>query len=297
MADGRLIARRPRRILGGVVNGKLYVFGGFQNGPNSSIIALTRSYVYDPTTNTWTRIADEPEAMTHAGVVVDGTTFWFIAPYVGDSPGPGSTDVWKYDTLTNTWSAGPSLPVARGGNRRLIGRQIHFVGGTDITRMINESDHFMLDLDNQDAGWQTLAPMPNARNNMSGAASTARCTSSPANTPGSTRSALSEVDCYDPATDPGQSRVDAGRDLAHEFLDLRDGWKNRRPRRRDDYNTPQTTIYAYDPILDTCSLIGTLPANRSTSVAGVLSDGTIITTTGNNPNPMADTWIGTLPTT
>ena len=77
--------------LGGVIDGKLYVFGGFQNGPNNSIIALMRSDVYDPTTNTWTRIADEPEAMTHAGVVADGTTFWFIAPYVGDSPGPGST--------------------------------------------------------------------------------------------------------------------------------------------------------------------------------------------------------------
>ena len=37
-----------------------------------------------------------------------------------------------------------------------------------------------------------------------------------------------------------------------------------------------------------------LPANRSTSVAGVIGPNQIITTTGNTPNPSATTWIGML---
>src|SRR5687768_16300694 len=49
-----------------VVKTRLYVFGGFSGylGP------VKRSDVYDPATNTWTRIADMPTRLTHAGVAV-----------------------------------------------------------------------------------------------------------------------------------------------------------------------------------------------------------------------------------
>ena len=165
--------------------------------------------------------------------------------------------------------------------------------------MINESDHFVLDLDNPDAGWQTLAPMPNARNNMSGVSIDGKMyIISGQYTWGPTQVALSEVDCYDPLTDTWTQVASMPVAISHTNSStfVMDG-KIVVLGGETMYNTPQSTIYAYDPILDTWSLIGTLPANRSTSVAGVLADGTIISATGNNPNPTADTWIGTLPTT
>ena len=169
--------------------------------------------------------------------------------------------------------------------------------------MINESDHFMLDLDNQSAGWQTLAPMPNARNNMTGASINGKMyIISGQYTWGPTQVALSEVDCYDPATDTWSQVASMPVAISHTNL------IHVQPMDRKDhhvqggetmYNTPQSTVFTpMTTILDTWSLIGTLPAsNCSTSVAGVLADGTIISATGNNPNPTADTWIGTLPTT
>ena len=62
-----------------VVKTKLYVFGGFSNelGP------VTRSDVYDPATNTWTKVTDMPTRLTHAGVAVVGTDVYFAGGYVG----------------------------------------------------------------------------------------------------------------------------------------------------------------------------------------------------------------------
>jgi hypothetical protein len=78
-----------------VVDNKLFVFGGFSGdlGP------VKRSDVYDPARNQWTRIADLPTRITHAGVAVDGRNVYVVGGYVGiGSTGYnqtfGVTDVW-----------------------------------------------------------------------------------------------------------------------------------------------------------------------------------------------------------
>ncbi|HEY8745291.1 MAG TPA: malectin domain-containing carbohydrate-binding protein, partial [Chloroflexota bacterium] len=87
-------------------NGKLYVFGGFDN---ANLQATPQSNVFDPSTNAWTRLADMPEAVTHAAVEVDPQTqtIYLVGGFVGNSPGPSTTHVWKYSVVNNTWSAGP----------------------------------------------------------------------------------------------------------------------------------------------------------------------------------------------
>jgi hypothetical protein len=92
--------------------------------------STTRSDTYDPATNAWTRIADLPEPITHAPVVVDGNIAYLLGGFVGDAPGPSTDHVWKYDTATNTWSEGPPLPERRGaGGGAIVGRTIHYFGG------------------------------------------------------------------------------------------------------------------------------------------------------------------------
>src|SRR2546428_9359222 len=58
---------------GTAVGEKLYLFGGFYNGAVQATPAVN---VYDAATNTWSGRADMPEAVTHAGVAVDGATVW-----------------------------------------------------------------------------------------------------------------------------------------------------------------------------------------------------------------------------
>ena len=69
---------------GMVVDDKLYVFGGYRN---KQIQVTARSDVYDPATDSWARIADMPEPLTHAGQVAHGTTIWLLGGFVGDNPG------------------------------------------------------------------------------------------------------------------------------------------------------------------------------------------------------------------
>jgi N-acetylneuraminic acid mutarotase len=152
----------------GVVNGKIYVFGGFlgSQGP------VVRSDVYDPITNAWRRIADLPTRVTHAGTAADDETdsIYIAGGYVGTGPGFQQTfatdDVWRYDVATNTFSAAPSLPEARGGGAMVrMGRALHYIAGADIGRA-DRTEHWVLSLDHPSTGWEPLAPVPLARNHL-----------------------------------------------------------------------------------------------------------------------------------
>jgi N-acetylneuraminic acid mutarotase len=152
---------------GGVVDGKLYIFGGFI-GPEGPV---ARSDVYDPKANTWTRIADLPTRVTHAGSAVDGSKIYMAGGYVGwgDRLGEqdyGTTAVWIYDTKTNTYSAGPSLPAPRGAGAVVkIDRTLHYMGGCDLNR-VDRTDHWVLNLDAPQDGWKASVPLPAPRNHF-----------------------------------------------------------------------------------------------------------------------------------
>ncbi|MCI0620391.1 MAG: hypothetical protein L0387_01730 [Acidobacteria bacterium] len=145
-----------------VSRGKLYVFGGFVG----NLKVTARSDIYDPSTDTWTRIGDMPIAVTHAGFAVDGDTVWMAGGFLGDHPGKAVRDVWKYDTAGDRWTPGPALPEERAsGGLALLGRELHFIGGLKKDRQTDSSDHWVLSLDG-DPKWTAKAPMPVPRNHM-----------------------------------------------------------------------------------------------------------------------------------
>jgi N-acetylneuraminic acid mutarotase len=53
-------------------------------------------------------------------------------------------------------------------------------------------------------------------------------------------------------------------------------------------------VTVFDPITNTFTEMSPLPEARSTSVAGVLPDGRLISATGNTPSPSVETYIGTI---
>jgi hypothetical protein len=187
---------------GAVVNGKLYVFGGFYN---SSVQATTRSDVYEPATNKWTRIKDMPEPITHAAVIVKGTTIYIIGGFVGDHPAPATNHIWKYDTRTNTYIRGANLPSARGsGAAALIGgRYIHFFGGVNEHRTADQRSHWVLDTTT--GKWVTHNSYPIGASHLPRLSSTARSTRWAANR-GSTKPAATS-----PPSTSTTPRLTAGR--------------------------------------------------------------------------------------
>ena len=157
-----------RAEAGGVAaGGRLYVFGGQYSG----IKQTARSDRFDPATDTWTRLADLPELITHAPIVADGQTLWILGGYVGFEKKDSSPRVWKYDIPTNTYSAGPPLPAPRGaGGAAIVGRQLHYLGGAvrqDSTGapVTDAAEHWVLELDGGTT-WIPSAPLPAPRNHV-----------------------------------------------------------------------------------------------------------------------------------
>jgi N-acetylneuraminic acid mutarotase len=286
---------------GVAVGGRLYVFGGYVN---ASIQGTKRSDVYDPATNKWTRIADMPEQLTHCGQVVDGSSVWLIGGFVGDNPGPATQHVWRYDTLTNTWSAGPALPAARGaGAAAIVGRAIHFFGGLTHAYhswdpvTVDQREHWILQLGNQGAGWKPAAPMINPRNHLAGISFNGKVYAiGGQHLWDEEAGAQSEVDVYDPATDKwtqlaslplARSHISASTFIRNGSIFVVGGSKND--------HIALSDVLIYNPATNTWSASSTpLPAARLTPVAADIFGKVVVATGSPEDNePAATTWIGT----
>jgi N-acetylneuraminic acid mutarotase len=150
-----------------VFDGRIYVFGGFDS-PQLTITA--RCDAYDPAADTWSRLTDMPLPVTHAGIAEADGIIWIVAGFAGRHPGAASNDVWRYDTRSDRWMPGPSLPEARGGGALVrLERSLHYFGGVLRNRTTDSGAHWVLDLDDP-TRWKQAAPLPDARTHLAGIA-------------------------------------------------------------------------------------------------------------------------------
>ena len=157
-----------------VVDGKIYILGGYGAGVRSSKIC----HIFDPVDHSWTRIQDLPSAISHVNPVLDGRKIWFAGGFKDGYKDHVVAEVWNYDIdldgpgLKGRFTAGPLLPGKRGGGGlALVGRQLHFIGGITEDRDTDAFEHWVLDLDEYEQGtgqWRdTGAPIPEPRNQFS----------------------------------------------------------------------------------------------------------------------------------
>ena len=156
-----------------VVNEKIYVFGGY-GADGSNFIPQRDSHVYDPSTNVWTPIAPLPDAITHAQAAVIGSRIYLAGGELGDGSQQQRqllNTVYVYNTATNQWSGTevPALPQLRSsGGFVALGNELHYIAGTrpGSPEDVDVTDHFVFNVTNPGAGWQTRAPLPDARNHF-----------------------------------------------------------------------------------------------------------------------------------
>ena len=147
-----------------VIDGKLYLFGGFTDDLGAS----TRVDVHDPAADAWARKKDTPVGLTHLNPAADGRTVWFAGGFKGKHPGPVTAEVWKYDPAADARAPGPALPGRRaGGGLAAVGRP-HYFGGYKADRDTNAGDHWSLALDGG-ADWEREADLPDPRGHVSAA--------------------------------------------------------------------------------------------------------------------------------
>jgi N-acetylneuraminic acid mutarotase len=99
---------------GAFLNGTLYVVGGMDY-PGGRIGAFeATTYAYHPDSDTWTRAADLPQAVSFANAAVFGGQLYVIG---GQTSSGGSAASYRYDPAANTWTrvADYPVPVNSGG--------------------------------------------------------------------------------------------------------------------------------------------------------------------------------------
>lgn len=201
---------------------KLYVFGGHAQ---PDLRATFEVFSYDPDADSWLRHTDMPAATSHIIAAVQEDRYvWIAGGFVGDQPGSATSDVWRFDTVENSWSAGPSLPQKRAsGCLATIGHTLHFFGGIGADRSTNYGDHWTLNLANMEsadgAPWQLASPMPDARGHFG-------CV-------------VHDGKIYAIA---GQYHHDRGPDIGADDVDM---------------------VHRYDPATDSWTELASLPSNRS----------------------------------
>jgi Kelch motif len=107
-----MLPGRARNHLGSVVfEGKIYAIGG-QHGHDTGLIETPLLDVYDPTTDTWTPLADMPLAKGHiaAATFVFQGRFFALAGEIAN--GRYTAENAAYDPRTDTWVELTPFPVA-----------------------------------------------------------------------------------------------------------------------------------------------------------------------------------------
>ena len=147
----------------GVIDGKIYVAGGFRGGAVGDVT------MYDPAADTWTTgLPALPMARDHAcGGVVDGKLYVLG----GRQTNITSQSPIAYEFTPGTgWVERAPMPTARGGTAcGVIGNRIAVVGGegnsSDPSGVFPQAELY----DATANTWTTLAPMPSPRHGMGAA--------------------------------------------------------------------------------------------------------------------------------
>ena len=141
-----------------VAEGKIYLAGGVHDGTT-----VPWFDVYDPSTNSWSRLPDLPQRRDHFhAAVVDGR-FWAIGGRISSA----ATRVGHnqaFDLATGRWTTGLApLPTLRAGFAvAVFGPEIVVIGGEGGGAAFAEAEAYHTGTNT----WRTLTPMPTARHGI-----------------------------------------------------------------------------------------------------------------------------------
>ena len=158
-----------------VVDGKIYVFGGYNGidnrGENFKVLDVVE--MYDPQTDIWVRKQDMPipRYIFGVGVVADkiyaigGTNFL-------DLNNPWRFNLVEvYDPITDIWAKRANMPTRRDFlSVEVVGEVIYALGGRGWPQVGNQGGPFLTNIEEYHPKvnrWKKKADMPNARSSFS----------------------------------------------------------------------------------------------------------------------------------
>ncbi len=115
---------------GEIVNGKLYIFGGYGASGGSNSV-----HIYDIAGNSWSTAADLPINLSATATAIIGDTIWLVGDY------SNQTFLASFDTATLTLSQRNSNMIARRhATAEGIGEKLHIMGGNTAAAISSTID-------------------------------------------------------------------------------------------------------------------------------------------------------------
>jgi N-acetylneuraminic acid mutarotase len=280
-----------------VLGGRLYVLGGFDVW-KPCCTPTNRAWSYDRSTNTWTALPAMPvHGISHAGIDSDGSRYvYYAGGYAADAAATnqvyGTTDAWRFDTSTGTYTRLPSLPqpMAAGGLAYVAGR-LYYFGGANLPRTQDSPAVWMLDVAGGASGWVRRADLPDPRNHLGWAVIGGRIYAVGGQHLNDSTKAQAELDRYDPATDTwtrlaplpvARSHVMDSTFVVGGRLVVAGGWTT---------SSVSAAVTAYDPGSNTWQSWSDLPQARTSATAKAFSDGSFAYCCGSAGSSNADGWL------
>ncbi|MDB5288890.1 MAG: Kelch repeat-containing protein [Phycisphaerales bacterium] len=289
---------------GRMVNGKLYTFGGYTGVNPFGATETVQSY--DPVSGVWTSLGNIPIPETHCGVAVDEQAgiIYFVGGLRGLYPGTATTDVYSYNTKSNTWTRLPSLPMPlAAGEADLVNGKLHYLGGNiGQDRSTDSGIHLVLDLSAVAAGtatWQTAADLPDPRDHFSSVVLNGQIYTFGGEV-GHDTLHLQQTDAhrYDPSTDTWTpiASLPIPRSHAESSAFVSNGKIFVAGGQVDDF-LATATMLEYDPAADRWYLLPNLPMPLEGTIVQASGDKLIVTTgyDGISGNASSATWVGQWP--
>lgn len=158
-----------RRVeLGAVsVDGTIYALGGMISRQRTPVTTVER---FDPVQQIWESISEVPEPMNHFQPVAHDGKIYVLGALKGTGfpEESGIAEVHIYNTRTNTWSSGGSIPAHRvrgAAGAAVYQDKIYLVGGNPRGHQLGSVDWFD-EYDPVTGVWRELPPLPHARDHV-----------------------------------------------------------------------------------------------------------------------------------
>jgi len=164
------IPTERQRPLANLVDGKIYVMGGFQYGdlpPPRTTIGLAVNEVYDPETDSWTTKTPIPTTTSNPASATINNKIYVISGFNRDLNQMSNLNQ-IYDIGSDTWSQGAPIPTAVGlaGAGATIGemapKRIYVIGGYPSYDEVRLNQVYDPETDT----WSSGSQMPTARHSM-----------------------------------------------------------------------------------------------------------------------------------
>lgn len=245
----------------GVVNGILYVIGGYTQNQNAnpSIIVRTTVEAYDPVTNTWTTKAPMANARFGHGVAVINDIIYAV--------GGSSQTLEAYNPVTNTWTTKAPMPTWRYYMCvAAVNGVLYAIGGASNS---NAGLATVEAYDPVSNTWSTKASMPTARGAFAAAAVNG-VIYAVGGVPGFSGPAilLTTNEAYDPVSNSWSTK--APKPTAKYLLSA--SGMNGKLYAVGGYGTILNTLEAYDPTTNTWAAQTPMITGRGYMATGVVGN-------------------------